>query len=336
MSDWLEDCLGVVAGVSVGVFGDFCLDAYWMIDPDMTEVAVETNLPIRKVREQRYSLGGAANVIANVCALGVREARALALVGDDTFGALMRRLLAQSGVETSGVLTGHRDWQTLVYAKPHFSGAEGNRFDFGAFNVLGDGDRGALVRKLHEAAGFCDAIILNQQVPAGTSPPEMIEELNAMVAAHPDCVFVADSRHRAELYRGVVQKMNAHEAGRICGETWGLEEEVPEAASRGYAQRLFETNGRPVFITRGEHGILISDEGGLREVPAVRLDGPVDTVGAGDTVTAALAAVLGAGGDPVTAARLAALAAAVTIRKLYITGTATADEIRAAAREARI
>jgi sugar/nucleoside kinase (ribokinase family) len=130
--------------------------------------------------------------------------------------------------------------------------------------------------------------------------------------------------------------MNAHEAGRICGESWGLEEDVPEAAARGYAEKLFETNGRPVFITCGEGGILIADEGGLHEVPAVRLDGPLDTVGAGDTVTAALAAVLGAGGDPVTAARLAVLAAAVTIRKLYVTGTATADEVRAAAHEAGV
>jgi bifunctional ADP-heptose synthase (sugar kinase/adenylyltransferase) len=66
------------------------------------------------------------------------------------------------------------------------------------------------------------------------------------------------------------------------------------------------------------------------------VEGPIDTVGAGDTVIAAIAAVLGAGGDPDTAARLAALAAAVTVRKLLITGTATPDEIRTAAVEAGV
>jgi sugar/nucleoside kinase (ribokinase family) len=245
----------------------------------------------------------------------------------------MRRLLAEAGAVTPGVVTG-RDWQTLVYAKPHFDGAEGNRFDFGAFNTLAAEDRSALIGKLDEAAGICDSIILNQQVPAGTSPPGMVEEINAVVAAHPECVFIVDSRHRAELYRGAVQKMNAHEAGRICGEPWGLEEEVADAASRRYAESLYETNGRPVFVTRGQQSTLIADESGVREVPVVRVEGPIDTVGAGDTVIAAIAAVLGAGGDPDTAARLAALAAAVTVRKLLITGTATPDEIRAAAHEA--
>jgi rfaE bifunctional protein kinase chain/domain len=325
---WLDDCLDGVSRVSVAVFGDFCLDAYWMVDPDSTEIAVETGLPIRRVREQRYSLGGAANVMANVCALGVREGRAVALIGTDTFGRLMLELLADVGAETSGVLACQEDWQTMVYAKPHFDGVESNRFDFGAFNDLSHEACAALAAEVDAAATRCDAVILNQQVPAGTSPAIMVEALNEVVASHDDCVFVVDSRDRAESYRAAVQKMNAHEAARICGDPRPLEEEVDADDCRRFARRIAEGTEHPVFITRGRHGILVADERGVHDVPAVEVSGPIDPVGAGDAVTACVAAVLGAGGDPVPAARVAVLAAAVTVAKLQVTGTASPEEIR--------
>jgi bifunctional ADP-heptose synthase (sugar kinase/adenylyltransferase) len=53
-------------------------------------------------------------------------------------------------------------------------------------------------------------------------------------------------------------------------------------------------------------------------------------VGAGDTFISALACSLAAGATPVEAAATANLAAAVTIRKLHITGTASPAEVAAA------
>ena len=68
--------------------------------------------------------------------------------------------------------------------------------------------------------------------------------------------------------------------------------------------------------------------GGVEVVPGVDVPAPVDPVGAGDTVTATLAAVLGSGGDCLVAARLANIAAAVTVAKVGVTGTASPTEIR--------
>lgn len=50
-------------------------------------------------------------------------------------------------------------------------------------------------------------------------------------------------------------------------------------------------------------------------------------MGAGDAVMAALVCALSAGGDPVEAAELAVLCAAITVRKLGTTGEAYPDEI---------
>lgn len=59
VTDWLENALEHISSVRVAVFGDFCLDAYWLIDADESELSVEMKLPIRRVRRQHYSLGGA-------------------------------------------------------------------------------------------------------------------------------------------------------------------------------------------------------------------------------------------------------------------------------------
>ena len=67
----IDTILTRFAGIRIGVIGDFCLDAYWEVDPRRSETSVETGLPTRPVRTQRYSLGGAGNVASNLKAMGV-------------------------------------------------------------------------------------------------------------------------------------------------------------------------------------------------------------------------------------------------------------------------
>jgi len=330
--DWLEGCLSRLGQTRVGVLGDFCIDAYWMIDSDESEASVETGLPLRRVRSQRYSLGGAGNVVANLVALGVGEVCAVGLVGKDAFGELMLELLSERHVAVGRMLQ-RQDWQTMVYAKPHIDTKEQNRIDFGAFNAPSADAVEALAGELDSVAGACSAVILNQQVPGGVSTPEMIERINGIIAAHPECTFLVDSRHRAELYRDSMLKLNVHEVARLCGKPHLSEQDVPTTAVREFAAGLFGRTGKPVFVTRGDNGIVVADSEGLCEVPGIEVPDPKDPVGAGDTVAAALAAVVGSGGDCRSAAAVANLAASVVVRKVRTTGTASPDEIRHAARQ---
>ncbi|MCP5061745.1 MAG: carbohydrate kinase, partial [Ignavibacteriae bacterium] len=50
----------------IGIYGDFCLDSYWVLDPRGSEVSLETGLKALAVSNQNYSLGGASNVVANI------------------------------------------------------------------------------------------------------------------------------------------------------------------------------------------------------------------------------------------------------------------------------
>ncbi len=326
-SNWLQTCLNGLTRARVTVFGDFCLDAYWLIDTNDSEISIETGLPVRRVRRQRYSLGGAGNVVANLVDIGAGSVRAVGLVGDDMFGRAMRDMLQAAGADAAGMLHSQADWQTMVYAKPCIGEAEQNRIDFGAFNAVAPASLDALAARLRAAAETSDVVILNQQVPAGVCTSDMIGRINAIIADAPRCRFIVDSRHRAGEFRGAILKLNAHEAARLCGSPRPLDERIPLADACDLARKLAGITGREVFITRGENGLIVCSGGDVQIVPGIQVLGRTDPVGAGDTAVSALAAVLGSGGDAVTAARLANIAASITVQKLQTTGTASPEEI---------
>lgn len=324
----LDGCLERLRTVRVAVFGDFCLDAYWLIDSDESERSVETDLSVRRVRRQQYSLGAAANVVANLAALGVGSIHAVGIVGDDLYGGLMLKMLHEIGADVKSMLCTQEDWQTFVFGKPCMEDVEQNRIDFGSFNKISPDSIEALTKELDRIADMVDIVILNQQVPAGVSTEDMIEQINAVIARHPECRFIVDSRHRPEFYKGSMLKINAHEASRIVDQPRALDERITADQAHQYAMELYKRSSYPVFVTRGENGIVVVDENGLQEIPGIQIVGRSDPVGAGDTTVSALAAMLGGGSDCRSAAKLANIAASITVSKLQTTGTATPDEIR--------
>jgi bifunctional ADP-heptose synthase (sugar kinase/adenylyltransferase) len=97
-----------------------------------------------------------------------------------------------------------------------------------------------------------------------------------------------------------------------------------KAAAVGLAKR----NGRRVFVTLSERGILGADPNGACILePALPVRGEIDVVGAGDSVSANLAAALAAEAALAEALALANAAASVVVHKLGTTGTASPGEI---------
>lgn len=327
-ANWLDECLEQASRAQVAVFGDFCLDAYWRLSADETELSVETGLPVRRVAEQRYSLGGAGNVAANLADLGAADVRAIGIIGNDLFGGELRRLLTAHKVNVDALHVSGNAFQTMVFSKPCVEDREQNRIDFGVFNRVSSEEIGILLSAIEAAARDCSVIILNQQVPNGLASAEAIKAINAIIRRNPAVRFVVDSRDRAGLFEQAILKLNAREAAMMLGESCDQQERAPIPKVRTYAARLCQRTSQPVFITRGEDGIVVAHKEEVAEIPGIQILEKVDPVGAGDTVVAALSAVLGGGGEPIPAARFANLAASITVRKLQMTGTATPSEIR--------
>lgn len=326
---WLESALEPLSRFRVAVLGDFCLDAYWHLDPGEQEISVETGLPVRRVRSQRYSLGGAGNVVANLVDLGVGNVQAIGVVGPDFFGEELLRLLRKRGVDVDSSIIIDNSWQTMVYAKPMRGAYEESRLDFGGFNLVSAQTANALIAALEKAAPQCSAIVVNQQVTAGVCNSSLIQRINNVIASNPKTQFVVDARHQPGLYKGAVLKLNVQEAARFLGESVASDSTLIAVEKvKEFAFRITRATGKPAFVTRGEHGIVLADGETVQVIPGIQVLEKTDPVGAGDTVVAALAAVLGSGQSPETAARLANIAAMITVRKLGVTGTATLQEIR--------
>lgn len=330
----LEQLLADISGARIAVIGDYCLDSYWFIDAAASEISLETRLPTRPVSRQRYSLGGAGNVVMNLIAMGVVKVYSFGVIGDDPFGREMVRLLQAAPANADGLLTQAEGWNTHVYTKPYAGDTEENRIDFGNFNRLDDASAARLLARLEERLPDVDVVIINEQVASGIhNSPFFRQRLGELVARHPARLFLLDSRHYSDAYTGTIRKINAHEAARLCVIHRESDEIVMYAEARHAAETLFQRWHKPLFVSRGGRGCMVHDSAGLQEVPGLQILGRIDTVGAGDSILAGIAAALAVGRDPLTAATLGNFVAGVTVQKLFQTGTATPREILAIGRD---
>ena len=94
------------------------------------------------------------------------------------------------------------------------------------------------------------------------------------------------------------------------------------------AQTLSRQTGQPAFVTLAEGGIIGANPDGVTaRSPALPVRGEIDIVGAGDAVTANLAAALAGGAELSEALALANAGASVVIHKLGATGAASVEEM---------
>jgi rfaE bifunctional protein kinase chain/domain len=326
-SSKLWELLRKIARATVGVIGDFCLDAYWDLDAYAPEISVETGKPTLAVTKQRYTLGGAGNVISNVVSLGVRKAFAFGVRADDLFGRELTRQLEALKVDSTGLVLQPSEWDTPAYAKPYLGDEEQNRIDFGRFNKISQESADHLINALEASLPRLDALIINQQLLQSIYTSEVIVTLNRLIEQFPAKVILLDSRNRSLEFHHTLYKVNALEAARLFGKREASNEEVPLKDLQHYAEQLYRRFERPVFITRSSLGILLFDGNEFSDTPAMKIQNPSDTVGAGDTTIAAIACALAAGSSYTEAATLATYAAAVTVQKLRQTGTASPNEI---------
>ena len=323
----LAHLLGNIRNVRAGILGDFCLDGYLLLDSSTSETSLETGLPTRPVRSQRYSPGGAGNVASNLQAMGVKSVALFGVIGADPFGAEMKRILDAHRIDTSGLLVQRETWDTHVYMKPFEKEEEQHRFDFGNFNRLHPATAGRLLENLSGSLSGLDIVILKQQVVHGVHTKELREALSALAKENPGTIFVTDSRHFPDEYGSTCRRLALREAARIAGRDLSSPDYPEPGEVEQICRELFLRWGAPLFVTRGNHGCVLFDREGFHEVPGLLILSPVDTVGAGDSMLSGIAAALAAGATPEAAAELGSIVAGVTAQKLMQTGTASPEEI---------
>jgi rfaE bifunctional protein kinase chain/domain len=317
-----------ISQVSVAVIGDFCLDIYWIIDRLASEISIETGLKTEPVRVQRYAPGGAGNVVMNLVALGVNKIYPVGVVGHDPFGRELTRLLTKPQIDTAGLISQEEGWATNTYIKPCVKDQELNRIDLGNFNSLIKDVEDKLIERIDEISKKVSVVLINHQVTASIHNSESFRRrLEQIIISHPDLTFIVDSRGYHGAYPKAIHKLNEREVMRACGISLQAHEEVPYEDLLKQSRHLCLLWKSPLVVTRGEHGCLVVSVDGFRQIFGLQLAGRLDPVGAGDTFSSGLAAIISAGANLPTAAAVANIAAAVTAQKLFQTGTASPGEI---------
>jgi sugar/nucleoside kinase (ribokinase family)/phosphoglycolate phosphatase-like HAD superfamily hydrolase len=248
-------------------------------------------------------------------------------VGDDIFGRELRRQFHELNVDTKHLVIQKENFDTVTFGKPYLEDKEQPRIDFGFFNKRAAETDKELLEGITDALQKADALIMNQQVPGSITNESFIDQANALFEKYTDKIVLLDSRHFGHKFKNIYRKTNDLEAAQLNNVDVKLDDVLTLADVNKYALSLYKQFNKPVFLTRGPRGIITVDSDGIHEVPGIQLLKKLDIVGAGDTVTSALALCLGAGLGPAEASEFANLAAGVTVQKLYQTGTASGSEI---------
>ena len=280
------------------------------------------------------SSGESPACAAALAALEPAAIQVVGVIGDDIFGRELIHQLHKLGVDTTYIVVQKESFDTVTFGKPYLESKEEPRIDFGFFNRRTEATDEALLDGIKNALESADAMIVNQQVPGSITNESFIDRANALFKESTDKVVLLDSRHYGHKFKNIYRKTNDLEAARLNDVDAKLDDVLMLDDVKRYAQNLYQQFNKPAFLTRGPRGIVTVDSDGVHEVPGIQLLKKLDIVGAGDTVTSALALCLGAGVRPAEAAEFANFAGAVTVQKLFQTGTASGPEILEVGRDA--
>lgn len=93
----------------IAVIGDIMVDRYMF--GKVERISPEAPVPVNRIDAEKSVLGGAANVASNLANLDCHVYLA-GLIGNDDNGTLMRTLLADAGIDGTGLIT--RDGYTTT------------------------------------------------------------------------------------------------------------------------------------------------------------------------------------------------------------------------------
>src|ERR1044071_3838494 len=97
----LRERLSGFAGRRVLAIGDVMLDQF--IWGKVSRISPEAPVPVVEVTGETYRLGGAGNVVANICALGGR-AIPIGVIGKDSASHRVMDLMQDQGLETAALV----------------------------------------------------------------------------------------------------------------------------------------------------------------------------------------------------------------------------------------
>lgn len=301
------------------VLGDVMLDEF--IWGDVSRISPEAPVPVVDIRRESTHLGGAANVLMNLSALGAK-AGVIGVVGKDAAAEKVRAgLNDQSAWASNELLITDESRPTTIKTRIIAQNQMVVRADRERRAPVDEEIEDQIIAAAKVALGDAQALVISDYDKGVVTPRILSEVLPAAYGRMP--VLIDPKMRNFYSYQpATLVTPNHHEALRLTNIDEDSDSSLQTAAKMIRTRLACDA----VLITRGDRGMMLLEgdrdpvyvETAAREV--------YDVTGAGDTVIAMLAAALAAGASMIEAAALANHAAGIVVGKLG-TATAGAEEV---------
>lgn len=293
------------------VVGDVMLDRYWF--GEVSRISPEAPVPVVRVERREERLGGAANVARNAVALGAQTGL-LGVVGQDEAGDVVHKLLTD--LKVNSYL--NRDVSISTIIKLRVIGRQQQllRIDFEhppTDSVLRD-----KLTQFNALLPQYDVIVLSDYAKGS-----LVNVMDMIAAAKRlgKRTLVDPKGEDFTRYKGAtILTPNKSELRHVVG-SWKNEETLTAKAQQLRSALELEA----LLLTRSEEGMTLYTENQVIHIPTVARE-VYDVSGAGDTVIATLATMLGAGMPIAEAVATANRAGGIVVGKLG-TATVTKEEL---------
>jgi D-beta-D-heptose 7-phosphate kinase/D-beta-D-heptose 1-phosphate adenosyltransferase len=300
--------------VRILVVGDIMLDVY--LRGSASRISPEAPVPVVRVEEEWRALGGAANVAANIVALGA-ACDLIGCIGDDRAGGDLRSELTSSGIGTDGLVPVTRP--TTVKTRIMARHQQVARYDQERDADLDEPECADIVQRAHSLLSGASAIVL-EDYNKGLLTKSVIRGVLA-AAREVRCPVIVDpkSRHFFDYAGATVFKPNQPELSAALRET------VHADRAEWLDEVRRQIGCEHLLVTLGEDGMaLLTATGDHVRIPTVARS-VYDVSGAGDTVTAVLAVAIASGATVIEAAILANHAAGIEVGKAGVATVSAAE-----------
>ena len=303
-----DDLGGRLERSRILVVGDLMLDCYYW--GDVSRISPEAPVPVVKVNEKTYQLGGAGNVAANLAGLGCQTS-IIGLTGRDEAAERIRKMLAAMGVENGCIDDTGRP--TITKTRIMASKQQVVRLDEEDGRGLDapTGDR--LLQAAEKVLPRADAVILSDYGKGMLTSAAFMQALVGACRKRALPVFIDPKGRDWQRYAGsTCITPNTAELELVAGTPAKTQADLVPTAEKIRSQLALDW----LLVTRGPRGMVLFGEQTSPLEIAARAREVFDVSGAGDTVIAVLAACVASGMAFGEAAAVANAAAGIVVGKL--------------------
>lgn len=311
----LKRILDNFKNIKIGVVGDLMLDDY--IYGTVERISPEAPVPVVNVKEEKFVLGGAANVVNNLASLGAKTI-CFGVIGNDANGERLLGAFADKKIDVSGLI---RDKERTTIVKRRIIGSNQQllRIDWEDITPISTFLEYALLRNIESKIDELDAVILSDY-DKGVLTPMVAKEIVRMCRDRGKIVTVDPKPKNAMNYYGATSMTpNRKEAKECLGKERATN---MEEVGKELKEKLKLDN---LLLTRSEEGMSLFIEDKIVNIPTFAKE-VYDVTGAGDTVISVFTLTAASGVSWHEAAKIANTAAGVVVGKMG-TSTVTKDEI---------